>query len=163
VKVVTLLGTRPEGIRLGRVIEKLDRLCEHRLVHTGQNFDPALNDDFFDELEVRKPDHNIGVRAPSFAAQAGQILEGRERVLLTEPPDDVLILGGTNIGLCSIVAKRLGVRVYHMEAGNRRYDDRVPEEVSRRGMATRFRCSCRTRVAARRTSSARASTRGAST
>ncbi len=131
-KVVTVLGTRPEVIRLSRVIEKLDRLCEHRLVHTGQNFDPLLSDLFFDELEVRKPDHFLGVRGASFAAQAGQILEGCERVFLDEQPDAVLILGDTNSGLCSVVAKRLGVPVYHMEAGNRCYDDRVPEEVNRR-------------------------------
>jgi UDP-N-acetylglucosamine 2-epimerase (non-hydrolysing) len=132
VKVVTVLGTRPEVIRLSRLIEKLDRLCEHRLVHTGQNFDPALSDLFFDELEVRKPDDYLGVRGATFAAQAGQIMEGCERVFLAERPDALLVLGDTNSGLCSIVAKRLGVPVYHMEAGNRCYDDRVPEEVNRR-------------------------------
>jgi UDP-N-acetylglucosamine 2-epimerase (non-hydrolysing) len=132
VKVVTVLGTRPEVIRLSRVIEKLDRLCDHRLVHTGQNYDPALSELFFSELEVRGPDHYLGVRASSFAAQAGQILNGCEAVFLAEEPDAVLILGDTNSGLCSIVAKRLGVPVFHMEAGNRCYDDRVPEEVNRR-------------------------------
>jgi UDP-N-acetylglucosamine 2-epimerase (non-hydrolysing) len=132
VKVVTVLGTRPEVIRLSRVIEKLDGLCEHTLVHTGQNFDPALSDVFFDELEVRKPDHYLGVRGATFAAQAGQVLEGCEKVFVDEAPDAVLILGDTNSGLCSVVAKRLGVPVYHMEAGNRCYDDRVPEEVNRR-------------------------------
>ena len=131
-KVLTVLGTRPEIIRLSRVIEKLDGLCEHVLVHTGQNFDPRLNDVFFDELGVRAPDHFLGVRAATFAAQAGQILEGCESVFQAEEPDAVLILGDTNSGLCSIVAKRLGVPVYHMEAGNRCYDDRVPEEVNRR-------------------------------
>jgi len=132
VKVVTVLGTRPEVIRLSRVIEKLDKLCDHRLVHTGQNFDPGLSDVFFDELEVRRPDHYLGVRGATFAAQAGQVLEGCEKVFVDEAPDAVLILGDTNSGLCSIVAKRLGVPVYHMEAGNRCYDDRVPEEVNRR-------------------------------
>jgi UDP-N-acetylglucosamine 2-epimerase (non-hydrolysing) len=132
VKVVTVLGTRPEVIRLSRVIERLDRLCEHRLVHTGQNFDPSLSDVFFDELEVRKPDHFLGVRGATFAAQVGQILEGCEAVFRAEEPDAVLILGDTNSGLCSIVAKRLDVSVYHMEAGNRCYDNRVPEEVNRR-------------------------------
>ena len=131
-KVVTVLGTRPEVIRLSRVIEKLDRLCEHRLVHTGQNFDPALSDVFFDELEVRKPDRCLEVRGATFATQAGQILEGCEAAFLAEQPDAVLILGDTNSGLCSVVAKRLGIPVYHMEAGNRCYDDRVPEEVNRR-------------------------------
>ena len=131
-KVVTVLGTRPEVIRLSRVIAKLDRLCEHCVVHTGQNFDPALSDLFFNELQVRKPDRYLGVRAATFATQAGQILEGCEAVFLEERPEAVLILGDTNSGLCSIVAKRLGVPVYHMEAGNRCYDDRVPEEVNRR-------------------------------
>lgn len=131
-KVATVLGTRPEIIRLSRVIEKLDGLCEHRLVHTGQNFDPLLSDLFFDELQVRRPDRYLGVRGASFASQAGQILEGCEQVFLEERPDAVLILGDTNSGLCSVVAKRLGIPVYHMEAGNRCYDDRVPEEVNRR-------------------------------
>ena len=131
-KVVTVLGTRPEVIRLSRVIEKLDRLCEHRLVHTGQNFDPSLSDIFFDELEVRQPDRYLGVRGATFATQAGQILEGCEAVFRAEEPDAVLLLGDTNSGLSSIVAKRLGVPVFHMEAGNRCYDDRVPEEVNRR-------------------------------
>jgi UDP-N-acetylglucosamine 2-epimerase (non-hydrolysing) len=114
------------------VIETLDGLCEHRLVHTGQNFDPALSHLFFDELGVRAPDHYLGVRASSFAGQVGPILEGCEQVFLEERPDAVLILGDTNSGLCSIVAKRLGVPVFHMEAGNRCFDDRVPEEVNRR-------------------------------
>jgi UDP-N-acetylglucosamine 2-epimerase (non-hydrolysing) len=131
-KVVTVLGTRPEVIRLSRVIDKLDRLCEHRLLHTGQNFDPALSDVFFNELEVRPPDHSLGVRGATFAEQAGQILVGCDRVLRGERPDGVLVLGDTNSGLCSIVARRLGVPVYHMEAGNRCYDDRVPEEINRR-------------------------------
>ena len=131
-KVLTVLGTRPEIIRLSRVIDKLDRLCEHVLVHTGQNFDPSLSDVFFDELEVRAPDRFLGARGATFAAQVGQILEGCEAVFQAEEPDAVLILGDTNSGLCSIVAKRLGMPVYHMEAGNRCYDDRVPEEVNRR-------------------------------
>jgi UDP-N-acetylglucosamine 2-epimerase (non-hydrolysing) len=131
-KVATVLGTRPEVIRLSRVVETLDRLCEHVLVHTGQNFDPSLSDIFFDELGVRRPDHYLGVRGDSFGDQAGQILAGAEAVFRDERPDAVLVLGDTNSGLCSIVAKRLGVPVYHMEAGNRCYDDRVPEEVNRR-------------------------------
>lgn len=131
-KVLTVLGTRPEIIRLSRVIEKLDRLCEHVLVHTGQNFDPRLSDLFFEELHVRKPDHYLGVRAPTFGEQVAKILSAGEEVLLSEKPDRVLILGDTNSGLVAIVAKRLGIPVYHMEAGNRCYDDRVPEEVNRR-------------------------------
>jgi UDP-N-acetylglucosamine 2-epimerase (non-hydrolysing) len=131
-KVMTVLGTRPEIIRLSRLIPKLDALCNHVLIHTGQNFDPALSDVFFRELGVRPPDISLGVRAESFSEQAGQILTGVERAIRDERPDRLLILGDTNSGLSAVVAKRLGVPVYHMEAGNRCFDDRVPEEVNRR-------------------------------
>lgn len=131
-KVLTILGTRPEIIRLSRVIEKLDSLCDHRLVHTGQNFDPSLSDVFFQQLGVRAPDHYLGVKGASFGEQIGQIIAGSEKILLAEKPDRLLLLGDTNSALSAIVAKRLGIPVYHMEAGNRCYDDRVPEEVNRR-------------------------------
>jgi UDP-N-acetylglucosamine 2-epimerase (non-hydrolysing) len=131
-KIMTVLGTRPEIIRLSRIVENLDRLCEHVLVHTGQNFDPRLSELFFDELGVRQPDHFLGVRGESFGEQIGRIIEGCERVMTSERPDRLLILGDTNSALSAIVAKRLGIPVYHMEAGNRCYDDRVPEEVNRR-------------------------------
>jgi UDP-N-acetylglucosamine 2-epimerase (non-hydrolysing) len=132
-KVMTILGTRPEIIRLSRVVEKLDRLAgAHVLVHTGQNFDPSLSELFFRELGVRDPDHFLGVRGETFGEQAGQIIAGCERVMLAERPDRLLILGDTNSALSAIAAKRLGIPVYHMEAGNRCYDDRVPEEVNRR-------------------------------
>lgn len=131
-KVMTILGTRPEIIRLTRVIEKLDRLCEHVLVHTGQNYDPNLNDIFFRELEVRQPDHYLGVRAETFGEQIGQIIAASERILRELKPDRLLLLGDTNSSLSAIPAKRMGIPVYHMEAGNRCYDDRVPEEVNRR-------------------------------
>jgi UDP-N-acetylglucosamine 2-epimerase (non-hydrolysing) len=131
-KIMTILGTRPEIIRLSRVIEKLDQLCDHVLVHTGQNFDPGLSDLFFEELRVRKPDHFLGVRGETFGEQIGKIIIESERVMLAEKPDRILILGDTNSALSAIVAKRLGVPVHHMEAGNRCYDDRVPEEVNRR-------------------------------
>jgi UDP-N-acetylglucosamine 2-epimerase (non-hydrolysing) len=127
-----VLGTRPEIIRLSRLIPKLDALCEHVLVHTGQNFDPSLSDVFFRDLGVRAPDVSLGVRADSFGEQAGQILAGTERALGEHAPDRLLILGDTNSGLAAVVAKRMGVPVYHMEAGNRCFDDRVPEEVNRR-------------------------------
>jgi len=132
VKVMTILGTRPEIIRLSLIIEKLDRLCDHILVHTGQNFDASLSDIFFQQLGVRQPDHFLGVRGDTFGEQVGQIIAESERVMLTERPDRLLILGDTNSGLSAIAAKRLGIQVYHMEAGNRCYDDRVPEEVNRR-------------------------------
>jgi len=131
-KVMTILGTRPEIIRLSLITEKLDRLCDHVLVHTGQNFDARLSDVFFQELGVRQPDHFLGIRGDTFGEQIGKIIAESERVMLAERPDRLLILGDTNSGLSAIVAKRLGIAVYHMEAGNRCYDDRVPEEVNRR-------------------------------
>lgn len=131
-KVMTILGTRPEIIRLSRVIPIMDKHVQHVLVHTGQNYDERLSQVFFDELGVRAPDEFMGVRAAGPAAQIGQILEASERLLLKHRPDRVLILGDTNSGLSAIIARRLGVPVYHMEAGNRCYDDRVPEEVNRR-------------------------------
>src|SRR5215208_1128814 len=132
-KIMTVLGTRPEIIRLSRVVEKLDRLAgSHVLVHTGQNFDPSLSDLFFEELGVRQPDHYLGARGETFGEQIGQIVTLSERVMREERPDRLLILGDTNSALAAVVAKRLGVPVYHMEAGNRCYDDRVPEEVNRR-------------------------------
>jgi UDP-N-acetylglucosamine 2-epimerase (non-hydrolysing) len=132
-KIMTILGTRPEIIRLSRVIEKLDRLVDsHVLVHTGQNYDPQLSDVFFDELGVRQPNHYLGARGETFGDQIGQIIALSERVLRAETPDRLLLLGDTNSALSAIVAKRLAIPVYHMEAGNRCYDDRVPEEVNRR-------------------------------
>ena len=131
-KVMTVLGTRPEIIRLSRLIPQLDGSAEHVLVHTGQNFHPGLSDVFFQELGVRDPDLYLGVRGETFAQQIGGLLERIEPVFLEHRPERLLILGDTNSGLVSIVAKRLGIRVFHMEAGNRCYDDRVPEEVNRR-------------------------------
>lgn len=131
-KIVTVLGTRPEIIRLSRLIPKLDRFANHVLVHTGQNFDHQLSQIFFDELRVRKPDHHLGVMGGTLAEQIGQILLRTEAVFLQEKPDRLLILGDTNSALCAIIAKRLGIPVFHMEAGNRSYDDRVPEEINRR-------------------------------
>lgn len=131
-KIVTILGTRPEIIRLSQVIVKLDALSEHVLVHTGQNYDSTLSDVFFEELDVRAPDRYLGVRADTFGAQIGAIVAAAEEVLRDERPDRLLILGDTNSGLSAVPAKRLGITVFHMEAGNRCYDDRVPEEVNRR-------------------------------
>ncbi len=131
-KIMTILGTRPEIIRLSRIIEKLDNLSEHVLVHTGQNYDVNLNDIFFQQLGVRKPNYFLGVRGDTFGEQIGKIITAGEQVLRTERPDRLLVLGDTNSSLAAIVAKRMGIPVYHMEAGNRCYDDRVPEEVNRR-------------------------------
>ena len=131
-KVITLLGTRPEIIRLSRVITVLDATCDHLLVHTGQNYDDRLSGMFFRELGVREPDVYMSVRGKGFADQIGQMLAKCEDLFLAEKPDSVLILGDTNTGIAAFVAKRMGIRVCHMEAGNRCYDDRVPEEVNRR-------------------------------
>ncbi len=131
-KLMTILGTRPEIIRLSLIIPELDKRCEHLLVHTGQNFDTRLSDVFFSELDIRKPDYFLGVGAQSLGSQIGQILSESGKVLMEESPDRVLILGDTDSALSAIIAKRMGIPVYHMEAGNRCYDDRVPEEVNRR-------------------------------
>jgi UDP-N-acetylglucosamine 2-epimerase (non-hydrolysing) len=131
-KIVTILGTRPEIIRLSLIIKLLDQHADHLLVDTGQNYDDRLSGLFFRELEVRKPDISLGVRATRFGEQIGQILCGVESVLQAHSPDRVLILGDTNSGLSAIVARRLGIPVFHMEAGNRCYDFRVPEESNRR-------------------------------
>jgi UDP-N-acetylglucosamine 2-epimerase (non-hydrolysing) len=130
-KVMTILGTRPEIIRLSRIIEKLDRLCTQVLVHTGQNYDVNLNDVFFQQLGVRAPDCYLNARG-TFGEQIGKILSEIEPVMQREKPDRFLVLGDTNSSLAAVMAKRLAIPVYHMEAGNRCYDDRVPEEVNRR-------------------------------
>jgi UDP-N-acetylglucosamine 2-epimerase (non-hydrolysing) len=131
VKIMTVLGTRPEIIRLSLIIPVLDQIADHVLVHTGQNYDEHLDEIFFQELQVRKPDANLNVRG-NFGEQVGAILTGVERLLLAHRPERLLILGDTNSGLSAIVARRMGIPVYHMEAGNRCHDDRVPEEVNRR-------------------------------
>lgn len=131
-KVMTIVGTRPEIIRLSRVIPMLDDACTHRLVHTGQNYDPNLSDVFFRELGIRTPDEHLHLGTSSAAAQIGELFIRIGEVLERERPDRVLILGDTNSGLAALVAARLGIPVYHMEAGNRCYDDRVPEEINRR-------------------------------
>lgn len=131
-KVMTILGTRPEIIRLSRIIEKLDGLCKHVLVHTGQNYDVNLSDIFFKQLGIRKPDHLLSVEGGSFGEQIGKIISTCEQVIRAEKPDRLLLLGDTNSSLAGIVGKRMGIPVYHMEAGNRCYDDRVPEEINRR-------------------------------
>jgi UDP-N-acetylglucosamine 2-epimerase (non-hydrolysing) len=130
-KVLTILGTRPELIRLCLIVKKLDDLCDQVLVHTGQNYDPNLNDIFIDQLGIRKPDYYLDAKG-SFGEQAGVILTKLEDILTKEKPDAFLVLGDTNSSLGAVMAKRLGIRVFHMEAGNRCYDDRVPEENNRR-------------------------------
>jgi UDP-N-acetylglucosamine 2-epimerase (non-hydrolysing) len=130
-RILTVLGTRPEIIRLSLIIGKLDTVCEHILVNTGQNYDSGLNQVFFDQLGIRAPDAYLGAKG-GFGEQVGVILGKVEQLLLEKKPDRFLVLGDTNSALAAIASKRLGVPVYHMEAGNRCYDDRVPEEVNRR-------------------------------
>ena len=131
-KLMTVFGTRPEIIRLSRVIAALDPFCEHTLVYTGQNYDPNLSDVFFQELVVRPPDIHMNIQSTGFADQVGQIIMRAGEIFDQHKPDRLLILGDTNSGLVAIVSARMGIPVYHMEAGNRCYDNRVPEEINRR-------------------------------
>jgi UDP-N-acetylglucosamine 2-epimerase len=131
-KVTTVVGTRPEIIRLSRVMAALDRHTDHVLVHTGQNYDYELNQLLFDDLELRPPDHYLGAAGESAAETIGQVIIAVDRVLGEVLPDAVLILGDTNSCLAAIPAKRRRIPVFHMEAGNRCFDMRVPEEINRR-------------------------------
>lgn len=133
-KVLTVVGTRPEIIRLSRVLSQLDasEAIEHTLVHTGQNYDYELNQIFFDDLELRKPDHFLNAAGKNAAVTVGQILINIDAVLEAEQPDAMLVLGDTNSCLCAIPAKKRKIPIFHMEAGNRCFDQRVPEETNRR-------------------------------
>jgi UDP-N-acetylglucosamine 2-epimerase (non-hydrolysing) len=131
-KVMTIVGTRPEIIRLSRVIAALDATTDHVLVHTGQNYDYELNGIFFDELGIRKPDHFLEAAGDSAAETIGRIIIAADKVLAQEMPDALLVLGDTNSSLAVIAAKRRRVPIFHMEAGNRCFDQRVPEEINRR-------------------------------
>jgi UDP-N-acetylglucosamine 2-epimerase (non-hydrolysing) len=131
-KIMTIFGTRPEIIRLSVVLKVLDQHCDHVTVHTGQNYVESLSEIFIRDLQVRPPNIHLGIRSSSFGGQAGQIISKVDEVLEAEKPDRVLILGDTNSALSAIVAARRGIPVFHMEAGNRCFDDRVPEEINRR-------------------------------
>ncbi|SIO22049.1 UDP-N-acetylglucosamine 2-epimerase (non-hydrolysing) [Parasphingorhabdus marina DSM 22363] len=130
-KVVTILGTRPEIIRLSQVMKGLRLYCDHVLVHTGQNWDYELNEVFFEDLEIPKPDYFLGVGGGSLGETLGGILAETEKVLEKEAPDAVLILGDTNSAISAIMARRMKIPIYHMEAGNRSFDRNVPEETNR--------------------------------
>lgn len=130
--IVTVVGTRPEIIRLSRVIARLDEVSTHVLVHTGQNYDRQLNEVFFEELGIRRPDHFLDVDTSSLGAVLGDTLRKIEPVLNEAKPDGFLVLGDTNSAIAALMAKRLHVPVYHMEAGNRSFDENVPEETNRR-------------------------------
>lgn len=131
-KVMTVVGTRPEIIRLSRVMSRLDEYCEHVLVHTGQNYDYELNQIFFDDLGIRKPDHFLNAAGDNAAQTIGNIIYGIDGVLAADQPEALLVLGDTNSCLSVIPAKRKKIPVFHMEAGNRCFDMRVPEEINRR-------------------------------
>jgi len=131
-KVLTFVGTRPEIIRLSRVIPLLDAHCDHVLAHTGQNYDYELNEIFFADLSIRRPDHFLNAAGGSSAETIGNVIARADALLRQEMPDAVLILGDTNSCLASIAAKRLKIPIFHMEAGNRCFDQRVPEEINRK-------------------------------
>jgi UDP-N-acetylglucosamine 2-epimerase len=131
-EVMTIVGTRPEIIRLSRIIDKLDRYTKHTLVHTGQNFDYELNEIFFSELGIRKPDHFLGAAGATAAETIGGVIVGIDKLFAAHLPDAVLLLGDTNSCLAAIAAKRRKIPIFHMEAGNRCFDFRVPEEINRR-------------------------------
>jgi len=131
-KVMTILGTRPEIIRLASVMDTLEKFTEHKLVHTGQNYDYELNQVFFDELGVREPDYFLNVDTSSLGKVLGEILIKTEEVILKEKPDAVLVLGDTNSAIAIMMAKRMKIPTYHMEAGNRSFDANVPEEINRK-------------------------------
>ncbi|WP_061222721.1 non-hydrolyzing UDP-N-acetylglucosamine 2-epimerase [Leptospira weilii] len=131
-KVSTIIGTRPEIIRLSRVFAKLDQYCDHIMIHTGQNYDYELNEIFFNDLEIRKPDHFLNAAGTSGAITIGNVIIKVDELLARVQPDAVLVLGDTNSCMAVIPAKRRKIPIFHMEAGNRCFDQRVPEEINRR-------------------------------
>jgi UDP-N-acetylglucosamine 2-epimerase (non-hydrolysing) len=131
-KVITIVGTRPEIIKLSMVMSRLDESFEHKVIHTGQNYDFELNEIFFNELGIRKPDYFLGVAGAAASATIAKCIELVDEVLASENPDAVLILGDTNSCLSIIAAKKRRIPIFHMEAGNRCFDSRVPEEVNRK-------------------------------
>ncbi len=131
-KVMTVVGTRPEVIKLSRVIAALDQFTEHVLVHSGQNYDYALNEVFFDQLRISRPKHVLGVGGKTVAASIAEVITKSDAVFEAERPDALLVYGDTNTCLCVIPAKRRKIPIFHMEAGNRCFDERVPEEINRR-------------------------------
>lgn len=131
-KVMTVVGTRPEIIRLSRVMAKLDQYCEHVIVHTGQNYDYELNQIFFEDLSIRNPDHFLNAAGTTAAETIGNVIANIDKFLVSEKPDALLVLGDTNSCLAVIPAKRRKIPIFHMEAGNRCFDMRVPEETNRR-------------------------------
>jgi len=132
IKVMTIFGTRPEIIRLSRIFAKLDEYVNHIMVHTGQSYDYEMNEIFFEQMKIRKPDYFLDVKADSLGQQIANIIAKSEKIFKKEMPDAILILGDTNSSLAAIVAKRMKIPIFHMEAGNRCFDENVPEEVNRK-------------------------------
>jgi UDP-N-acetyl-L-fucosamine synthase len=132
IRVLTILGTRPEIIRLSRLIPMLDAHTVHTLVHTGQNYDPNLSDQFFNDLGIRAPDHYLGIAASSVGVFLASLFDATDRLIDEHRPDALVVLGDTNSALAALLAKRRGITVYHLEAGNRCFDEEVPEEINRR-------------------------------
>ena len=131
-KVITIVGTRPEIIRLSRIIVTLDKHCDHKLVHTGQNFDFELNKIFFDQLKIRKPNFFLDAAGKTASETIAKVIEKIDSIFSTEKPDAVVILGDTNSSLSVISAKKRKIPIFHLEAGNRCFDQRVPEEINRK-------------------------------
>ena len=131
-KVMSVVGTRPEIIRLSRVFAKLDEYCQHTLIHTGQNYDYELNQVFFEDLGIRKPDHFLDAAGKNASETIGQVIIKVDQIIESVNPEAVLILGDTNSCLAAISAKRRKIPIFHMEAGNRCFDQRVPEETNRK-------------------------------
>ena len=131
-KVMTIVGTRPELIKMSRVIAEFDQHTDHILVHTGQNYDYELNQLFFDDLSIRKPDHFLDAVGDNAAQTIARVIEKADKVMADEKPDAVMLYGDTNSCLAVIAAKRRKIPVFHMEAGNRCFDQRVPEELNRK-------------------------------
>ena len=131
-KVITILGTRPEIIRLSLTMKLLDKYVDHKIIHTGQNYDYELNEVFYKDLELRKPDYFLNVNTKSLGSVYGDTLVKSEEILIKEKPDAVLILGDTNSSIAGIIVKRLQIPLYHVEAGNRSFDQNVPEEINRK-------------------------------
>jgi UDP-N-acetyl-L-fucosamine synthase len=131
-KIMTVMGTRPEIIRLSCVLPKMDEYFNHIIVFTSQSYDKQMSTIFFEDFKLREPDYVLSVKADTLAGQIGNILTQTEEVMLKEKPDGLLVLGDTNSALCTIIAKRLKIPIFHMEAGNRSFDENVPEEINRR-------------------------------
>ncbi|MBI4993491.1 UDP-N-acetylglucosamine 2-epimerase (non-hydrolyzing) [Candidatus Wolfebacteria bacterium] len=131
-KIMTIFGTRPEIVRLSRVFAKFDQYVNHIMVHTGQSYDYEMDQVFFENLKIRKPDYFLEVKSETLGGQIAKIIERSEEILKKEMPDAVLILGDTNSALAAIIAKRMKIPIFHMEAGNRSFDENLPEEINRR-------------------------------